>query len=336
MLAYIPSHPSPRPSDHTAASSPTNTMSLAILPSAPMTYCLAPAPALSPNAPSPSKRPKLSLNTSSGAALFGKKSTSLRLETLSATSPTAVNTFSNGYEAERMVQTPSAKSRRPSLTPITTDVSLVTSSPNNSSQTDRSDSPETVSSSATSTTSYSTTDSYQTEIPYKLSYNVTSILSNGPYPKNRYQRHTFAQSRPMFPAPKKVAFRAPLTEDIKTIKYTLAHADIESSASTISTLQLSPMETEETSTNPSTDNGSPKAVNNEAEQSGESSPHTGDKRESSDEEDSETCPATPVAGKRKRHRQWRWTLAPIGSGQQCSEEKNEEDDIKSSPLVDRE
>ncbi len=42
-------------------------------------------------------------------------------------------------------------------------------------------------------------------------------------------------------------------------------------------------------------------------------PRTGDKRDSSDEEDSDTCPATPIAGRRKRHRQWRWTLGPTGS-----------------------
>ena len=36
------------------------------------------------------------------------------------------------------------------------------------------------------------------------------------------------------------------------------------------------------------------------------------KREpSDDEEDNDSCPATPVAGRRKRHRQWVWTLGPI-------------------------
>ncbi|KAJ9623428.1 hypothetical protein H2203_005687 [Taxawa tesnikishii (nom. ined.)] len=99
----------------------------------------------------------------------------------------------------------------------------------------------------------------------------------------------------MFPAPKRVAFKAPLTEDIKTEKYTLAHSDLASSSSSISTLNLPPPEhdTDRSSSNPG----------------GE--PHTGDKRDSSDE-DSDVCPATPVAGRRKRRREWVWTLGPVG------------------------
>jgi len=36
-------------------------------------------------------------------------------------------------------------------------------------------------------------------------------------------------------------------------------------------------------------------------------PVAGEKRDSSDE-DSDTCPETPVAGRRKRRREWVWTL----------------------------
>lgn len=56
-------------------------------------------------------------------------------------------------------------------------------------------------------------------------------------------------------------------------------------------------------------------------------PQTGEKRESSDEEDSDTCPATPVAGRRKRHRQWRWTLGPVeaSSDMECLEDQHRED-----------
>jgi len=39
-------------------------------------------------------------------------------------------------------------------------------------------------------------------------------------------------------------------------------------------------------------------------------PLVGEKRESSDE-DSDTCPETPVAGRRKRRREWVWTLGPV-------------------------
>ena len=36
-----------------------------------------------------------------------------------------------------------------------------------------------------------------------------------------------------------------------------------------------------------------------------------DADQSRDGDDSDTCPATPVAGKRKRDRQWVWTLGPV-------------------------
>jgi hypothetical protein len=42
------------------------------------------------------------------------------------------------------------------------------------------------------------------------------------------------------------------------------------------------------------------------------SPRTGEKRDSSSSEDeSDTCPQTPVAGRRKRSRDWRWTLGTL-------------------------
>ncbi|KAJ8106731.1 hypothetical protein OPT61_g9349 [Boeremia exigua] len=41
-------------------------------------------------------------------------------------------------------------------------------------------------------------------------------------------------------------------------------------------------------------------------------PRLGDKRDSSEsEDDSDTCPQTPVAGRRKRSRDWRWTLGKL-------------------------
>ena len=111
----------------------------------------------------------------------------------------------------------------------------------------------------------------------------------------------------MFPVPKKVAFKAQLTEDIKTTKYTLRHSDIESSDS-------------EEEVTPSQDVGA-KAIVDQPEPKPSrglklnttTSPQVGDKRESDDEgeEEGDMPPVTPVAGRRKRHRQWRWTLGPI-------------------------
>lgn len=113
----------------------------------------------------------------------------------------------------------------------------------------------------------------------------------------------------MFPPAKKVGFKAPLTEEIKTSKYTLRHSDIESSASTISTLDLN--ESKESEPDKVAEVEEVKAVET-------TSPQTGDKRESSDEEDdddNESYPTTPVAGRRKRHRQWQWTLGPVQSAE---------------------
>lgn len=315
----------PLPDMHSPSSRSTSTMSLAILPSAPMPYNQASAPTLLPPAPTPSKRPKLSLNTIQTPTLLnGKGSTSLRLETLSAVSPTARNTFSNAYNPAQALRTPGAKFQRPSLTPLATDVpSAVPSTPTpvGSDTSSATDSAELTSSSAVSTTSVSTVDSFQTDVPYKLAYNITSILSNGPLPRARGKRTSFTPSRPMFPPAKKVSFRAPLTEDIKNIKYTMAHSDINASTSTISTLELSPPEekAEKMEAQKMVEKVHVKAGAKDARVI---TPHVGEKRESSDEEDSDTCPATPVAGRRKKHRQWRWTLGPAES---TSEEKRPED-----------
>lgn len=144
-------------------------------------------------------------------------------------------------------------------------------------------------------------------------------------------------TRPRFPAAKSVSFRAQLTEEIKTEKYTLAHSDLESSSSTISTLNL-PSPAVDLSKQSSSEDSEKKArVTGDAGEGtvlakkGESaSPSTGDKRDSSDE-DSDTCPVTPVAGRRKRRREWVWTLGPIENGDSASPEAKEgcEEEVRS-------
>ncbi|GAB7362493.1 hypothetical protein MBLNU230_g2814t1 [Neophaeotheca triangularis] len=282
-------------------------MSVAILPSSPMTYSLPSLSSPQQAGPLPSKRPKLSLNTSNVPTLFGKGNTSLRLDTLSTTSPTSRNTFSNARDREGantahnqpalLPLNSSGKPRRPCFaTSLQTEVPL---------------SVEPVSSSADSATSTSTNDSVPDAIPYKLPFNTVSILVNGPIPRDQHRRMSFSQSRPMFPTPKKVSFKAPLTEDIKNEKFTTKHSDLESSSSTISTLELSPPEGEALKNKAGKVAGATKAVVPQ-------SPRLGEKRESSDEEDSDSdkCPATPVAGRKKRHRDWVWTLGPIESKKQ--------------------
>jgi len=100
-----------------------------------------------------------------------------------------------------------------------------------------------------------------------------------------------------------------LTEDVKNTKYTIAHSDIESSSSTISTLELpAPQYVFGKSAPENTKDEDAEVGSGRARVAAH---QTGEKRES-DEEDSDTsCPATPVAGRRKRHRQWRWTLGPV-------------------------
>ncbi|KAK1063251.1 hypothetical protein LTR74_009682 [Friedmanniomyces endolithicus] len=163
-------------------------------------------------------------------------------------------------------------------------------------------------SSAASYSSTSTVDSLPAEVPYKIAFNITSILSNSPIPRTRYARSLFAQSRPMFPAAKKVVFRAPLTEDIKTSRYTMAHSDIEISITSIPIIDTDPVKGTEGQVPAMATN---LEANVDAACVAATAPHTGEKRESSDEEDSDTCPATPVAGRRKKSRVWRWTLGPV-------------------------
>lgn len=301
MLALMPQQP-PSLHLHVPPSRGANAMSLTLLPSTPVSY----NPQLLTPSPSPSKRPKLSLNTTNISPVFGKGSTSLRLETLSATSPTARNTFRNGHDEDQsQTQAPATRPQKPTLTPLATNVetSAETPTPSRIELPDSADTEDYTSASAISaTSSASTIDSLPSEVPYKLPFNLPSILTNGPIPRTRHRRLSFTQSKPMFPAPKKVMFRAPLTEDIKTSKYVLRHSDIES---------LTP--------SPSDSEGQQDDSHVKKEAGGASveplvipSSPCGTKRGSPvEEDDNDKCPATPVAGRNKKQRQWVWTLGPI-------------------------
>ncbi|KAF2447284.1 hypothetical protein P171DRAFT_483330 [Karstenula rhodostoma CBS 690.94] len=266
-------------------------------------------PILTPRQPALSQRPSLRLDTQQ-LRTFGKGS-SLRLDTLSAVSPTARNTFSNAYAPPASA---APATGRPSKLRLSID-----SSCNAPTSASTPSSASTLSSALTS----ASTDSAAIIIPYKQPHNVRSILSNGPTPRK------MASARPLFPAEKRVSFRAPLEEEIKTVKYTLAHSDIESSVSTISSLATTSSEESETATPLSintkpTSTASPTLSIPSSSSSSSSSfaslqtsprpggPRAGDKRDSSDS-DSDSCPETPVAGRRKRRRDWRWTLGPLPS-----------------------
>ncbi|KAK5704961.1 hypothetical protein LTR97_002075 [Elasticomyces elasticus] len=290
-------------------------MSLAILPSSPIAYGQTPVPTLLPPGPSLSKRPKLSLDTHSNPTIYGKKSTSLRLETLSTTSPTVRNTFQNGYDVSQQPKAPSGK--RPSLMPLATNVQNVTPrrqpTPLRTELPSVTDVPELVSSSAASSASISTLDSSSSEMPYQLPYNVVSILSNSPMTRPEGTKRHFAR----FPTSKKVLFRAPLTEEIKTSKYTMAHSDIESMQPSLLPMGTKGALLKEKS------GGKTATIGSTAKKPSTASAQPGEKRESSDEEDSDTCPVTPVAGRRKKSRVWRWTLSPVNG----SSEQEDSDDV---------
>ncbi|KAL2351966.1 hypothetical protein BJ546DRAFT_989786 [Cryomyces antarcticus] len=285
-------------------------------------------------------RPKLSLNTAQipNNTFGGKGSTSLRLETLSAVSPTVRNTFRNGHEETLSLALTSGRPPRPQLsinssaqsqqplkilTPTRTE-------PENSTPLSSS------TSSAASASSYSSSESVTIVVPYTLAYNVTSILSNTPLPRRHTRRMSFTTTRPMFPAMKRVSFRTPLAEDIKTEKYTLAHSDIESSSSsTISSIESSQSESSNAPSSPpqsgleqeqdqDQDQGHDLKEVTAERRAARRAPRTGDKRDS-DESDSDTPPETPVAGRRKKSREWVWTLGPI-SKEQSSEDKDASSD----------
>ncbi|KAF2201933.1 hypothetical protein GQ43DRAFT_370259 [Delitschia confertaspora ATCC 74209] len=113
-----------------------------------------------------------------------------------------------------------------------------------------------------------------------------------------------APTRPLFPATKSVSFRTPLEEEIKTVKYTMAHSDIEAPSSE---------EPSESSDQSSSEQSSSSAFSSLEGSPRPREPRTGEKRDSSssEEESDDSCPETPVAGRRKRSRDWRWTLGPL-------------------------
>ncbi|KAJ4368858.1 hypothetical protein N0V83_005940 [Neocucurbitaria cava] len=297
---------------------------LSISRSMPPTYDPSPAPppAMTTALPiiprQPAQRPKLSINTQQTRILG--KGASLRLETLSAVSPTVRNTFSNAYEQP---------STAPALErPSKPRLSIDSSFPNAHSASTPS-SASTLSSALTSASNESATIS----IPYKQPHNLASILANSP--ARSIIPRKMAPARPMFPAEKRVSFRTPLEEEIKTVKYTLAHSDIASSSATLSSIataastdssesdasavkhSVSPTASSSTtSKGPALAHALPSERSSSTFSSLDSSPRpkaprVGDKRDSSSSEDDSDCPETPVAGRRKRRRDWRWTLGPL-------------------------
>jgi hypothetical protein len=281
-------------------------------------------------------RPRLTLNTtinSSKPRSFGKGS-SLSLNTLSAVSPTVKNTFVNAYQPAPETTT----LVRPKLLidpSVGQDQDFGTPSDQGSSRTP----------SNSSVSSASTASSEQTKIPYFQPKGVTSILLTS-LTHRSYQFRMSSEAQSGL-ASKRVSFRDPIDEEIQTLRYVLAHSDIESvepeyiaespdSSDTTPTIPtqpepLAPTQPEKPTVKfqvPSapmsnTNLTSPPPPRKPSRgplrliprrKSGSPPASTRMKRDSSSDEDSDgAIPQTPVAGRCKRRREWAWTLDPLQS-----------------------
>ncbi|OAP59695.1 hypothetical protein AYL99_06993 [Fonsecaea erecta] len=156
---------------------------------------------------SPGKKPKLSLRTSDLAPTFHGSTSRQNGVNMGATAtPTTLNTFNNTFDL----------AYRPS--PVTT-----LPSPGSHSQARGSAHP-------TSPILKNSEHPYVLNLPF----GIHSILKNGPLPRDIRRPSASASPRVagrrvFFPAPKKVAFRAELEEEIVTNNYIMRHADLSSS-----------------------------------------------------------------------------------------------------------
>lgn len=258
-------------------------------------------PSISSAGQGSSKRPKLTLKTSSLPISTGKSNTSIRLETVGvASTPTARNTFHNAFGA---AASQSQSSCQPKPLRTCSSDSIVSSSSNCSANS--------VTSAESNASSATSTDSMTPPVPYRLSYDSKSILTNGPLPKVR-RPPSLTSSRPMFSNAKRVSFRAPLSETITTVKYTTAHMDLETTDSRSGrglpppTLVLRGQRIALQAAGDAKDISASPAQQGEdvdSECRSNSPPVDGDR----DEEDSDVCPSAPV----KRRREWVWTLGPL-------------------------
>jgi hypothetical protein len=179
-------------------------------------------------------RPKLSLTTEmnlSHTRSFGKGTTSLRLDTLSAVSPTIRNTFSNAYVHPKSASLPGSRSATPvdaKQKPVLLRLEVPTSTSNAPTMLTPASKTETIheeeSASGSSSGSNSSTVSPESGfVPYSLPTHHRSILTNSLLPKTDAMTRIRRLSRPMFALPKQVTFKEPLQEEIRTTRHTFSH-----------------------------------------------------------------------------------------------------------------
>lgn len=221
-------------------------------------------------------RPRLSLNTHCQRTLPGKGTSALRLDTPSTVSPTVRNTYNNTFDSCATPHIPSALSISTTSKP-SLKLTVMDAKPPHA--------PSEFGSSPTSTSSSASLSPSAT--PYSLPAHVHSILTNSPLLRlanNRSMTNSATAQRLFFPPVKRVTFRAQLAEEIRTSKYTFRHSDLPSR-------EPSPMPLDETRLAPKREASTP------------------DFKEEDDEDQS----TTPVIVRRKKIRDWTWTLGPVTS-----------------------
>ncbi|ODH12798.1 hypothetical protein ACO22_07905, partial [Paracoccidioides brasiliensis] len=215
-----------------------------------------------------SKRPKLSLQTSSLPITFGKSTTALSLA-LSAgcsASPTVWNTFNNAYDGFRRTTS--------------------SSSPVSAS------SPKCASRSAKRGSSYlCNCQTVNEQLPYKLPLGLRSILRNSPHtsslrraslavPSGNGSGNGHCGRKVLFPAKRRVKYRFPLDEEIKNVRYVARHSDLSpldspSGPSDVGTSSSSEDEESDSSVSHLSDDDEPSALTETHKGKDQDSPATG-------------------------------------------------------------
>ncbi|GAD94470.1 hypothetical protein AOR_1_1974154 [Paecilomyces variotii No. 5] len=251
-----------------------------------------------------SKRPKLSLQTTSLPITYGKSTTGLSLSLAAGNntaSPTVLNTFNNAYELMR-----SSTSTGGDLSPSKGKIA----SPYAASR-------------------------HKESVPYQLPLGVRSILRNSPIPaSSRRQRSvsmtgntmngSHSNRRLLFPASKQVSYRYPLEEEIKTVRFTTRHSDIVNDSEPETSDASQSDDSSGSHTSQSDSSGS---SDEEISTCKTISPLTHSKRKRRKSAGIEgrklqlsrldghctglESPQTPCQERPKRRREWRWTLGPL-------------------------
>lgn len=296
-------------------------------------------PILSSN-PKPTNRPKLSLQTSCLPVTFGKSTTALSLPpsaTAPSRSPTSRNTFKNAFDSYSETAAPSqpqntSSSRPPWQRRCTPQEANVTCD-------------------------------HRSDAPYDLPKGVRSILRNSPIRETASAPETAVEDsapsstgrntatgvggrRILIPVKKRVSYRFPLDEEIKTVRFTARHSDLpslsssalnspsddayvyssldeDSDSSTCEDTSLCTTKKDDSNilNNPRLPKRKSRRGERQIRAAGirdgllvpDTTTTTTNNNNNNNKSYSE-CPQTPSHRGQKRLRQWRWTLGPIKDG----------------------